>query len=378
MLPSSQPAPKRRALTMLLARCPRWVAALMVSALLVFAYDALSMAAASAGADAESGGATTSTDTADVATTGVTITLYNGQHESLTEALVKDFEARSGIAVKVRSGEGDMLANQIVAEGKRSPADVIYTEDSPPLTLLAEKGLLAKVDADTLSKVAPQWSGKNGDWVGVSARARVIIYNPSLISKEDLPASIMDLSQPSWKGKVAIAPTSGSFQAQITAVREMKGEAAAKQWLEGLARNAKRYNGNFAILQAVDRGEIALGLINHYYWYIKAAEVGADNMHSQLYYFGHGDPGALINVSGAAVLASSKHPEAAQKFLAYLVSKEGQEVLARASFEYPLGSSVKTTKPLKPFDTLEPPDIIPQDLGDNEKSLQLMREVGLL
>jgi iron(III) transport system substrate-binding protein len=316
--------------------------------------------------------------TADVATSGVTITLYNGQHQSLTNALVKDFEARSGITVKVRSGESDMLANQIVAEGKRSPADVIYTEDSPPLTLLAEKGLLAKVDANTLSKVAPQWSGKNGDWVGVSARARVVVYNPSLISEKDLPHSIMDLSQPSWKGKVAIAPTSGAFQAQITAVRKLEGETAAKQWLKGLARNAKRYNSNAAVLEAVGRGEVALGLINHYYWYIKAAEVGADNMHSQLYYFGHGDPGALINVSGAAVLASSRHPQAAQQFLAYLVSEEGQETLAHASFEYPLGSGVKTSKPLKPFATLEPPDIIPQDLGDNQKTLQLMREVGLI
>lgn len=307
-----------------------------------------------------------------------TMTLYNGQHQSTTDPIVKAFQDATGITVKVRSGESDEFANQILEEGSRSPADVFYSEEAAPMNLLAEKGMLGTVAAEALKQIPEQYSDGEGRWVGVSARARAVVYNPDKIAAADLPPSIYDFAQDAWKGKVGFVPTSGAFREQIAAIIVLAGKDRAKDWLSGLKRNGKVYSSNGTLLDAVDRGQIATGLINHYYWFQEAAEVGADKMRSQLYYFGHHDPGALVNVSPAAMLKSSKHPELAQAFLAFLVSQAGQEVLAKVSAEYPLRPGVTSSRPLKPLSELEPPAITVAQLGDGQNALELEQEVNLL
>ena len=281
--------------------------------------------------------------------------------------------------MRVRFGEDEGLANQIVQEGSASPADVVLTENTPPLELLAAKGLLVPVHPSTLAQVPARYDSPNGRWVGVVARETVLIYDPKLISERQLPASILDLAEPRWKGKLAIAPSEPDFVPIVSAVDKLDGRAATERWLEGFAANAKRYDDNEGIVAAVENGQIAAGVINHYYWYEQAAEVGAKNVHSKLYYFGHKDPGALLNISGAAALKSSGDPALAQRFLAFLVSKEGQRAITHSGdWEYPLVTDVAPPPGLRPFASLQPPDVGPADLGDGSVPLALMQQAGLL
>jgi iron(III) transport system substrate-binding protein len=307
------------------------------------------------------------------------LTLYSAQHEPMTEAFAKGFEEENGAKVQIRYGEDEGLASQIEQEGDASPADVVLTENTPPLESLSEKGLLSKVDSSTLEEVPSQYNSPNGDWVGVAARETVMVYNPKLIAAAELPESILDLAKPEWKGKLAIAPSEPDFVPIVSAIEKLYGEAAAKEWLEGFAANAKHYNDNEGIIAAVDGGQIAAGIINHYYWYEAVAEEGKDKVPSKLHYFGHEDPGALVNVSGAGVLSSSGNQELGQEFLAYLVSEEGQEAMTHSGdWEYPLNAAVPPPPGLKPFDSLDPPKVSPADLGDGSKPVELMQEVGLL
>ena len=307
------------------------------------------------------------------------LTLYSAQHEPMTEAFAKGFEEENGAKIQIRYGEDEGLASQIEQEGDASPADVVLTENTPPLESLAEKGLLSKVDPSTLEEVPSQYSSPSGHWVGVAARETVMVYDPKLIAASELPESILDLAKPEWKGKLAIAPSEPDFVPIVSAIEKLDGEAAAKSWLEGFAANAKHYNDNEGIIAAVDSGQIAAGIINHYYWYEAVAEEGRDGVPSRLHYFGHEDPGALVNISGAGALESSGDPKLAQEFLAYMVGKQGQTAITESGdWEYPLNAAVPPPPGLKPFDSLEPPAVGPADLGDDAAPVELMQEVGLL
>jgi iron(III) transport system substrate-binding protein len=308
-----------------------------------------------------------------------TITLYNGQHEQTTSLLVAGFEKQTGIKVKVRSDDEDVLGNQIIQEGGSSPADVFYTENTPVLEDLQEKGLLSPVSASTLAAVPARYSSPQGEWVGVSARVAVLVYNTALVKASELPSSILELAQPKWKGKLGFAPSETDFQPLLTAITKLDGEAAAEKWLKGLQANAKVYPDDETVVAQVNNGESAVGLINHYYWYRLRDEVGQSGIHSALHYYAPHDPGYLLNVSGAAVLKSSSRQAAAQKFVAYLVSRQGQEILAHShSYEYPLGSGVQTAAPLKPFDQLQPAPVTIADLGNGAAPLELEQKLGLL
>jgi iron(III) transport system substrate-binding protein len=307
------------------------------------------------------------------------ITLYNGQHEQTTAKLVAGFEKQTGIEVKVRSDDEDVLGDQIMQEGSSSPADVFYTENTPVLEDLQEKGLLAPIPASTLAAVPAKYDSTQGDWVGVSGRVSVLVYNTSQIKASELPGSILELAQPRWKGKVGFAPSETDFQPLITAISKLDGTAAAERWLKGLQANGRVYPDNETVVAQVNNGESTVGLINHYYWYRLRDEVGKSGMHSALHYYAPHDPGYLLNVSGAAVLKSSSHQAAAQKFVAFLVSKAGQEILAHShSYEYPLGSGVLTAQPLKPFDQLQLNSVTIGDLGNGQAPLELEQKLGLL
>jgi iron(III) transport system substrate-binding protein len=316
---------------------------------------------------------------------GESITLDSGQHEQTTNGLVTAFEKQTGIKVNIRNDDEDTLANLIAVQGAHSPADVFFTENSPPLEFLQEKGLLSKVTPATLADTPAKYNSPDGDWVGVSARVSVIVYNPSLITKSQLPTSVMQLADPKYQGKLAIAPGETDFQPIVTSVMRTSGRAAALTWLEKVKSNAASHTmpDNETLVSDVNRGQVAFGLINEYYWYRLKAEIGAGAMHSQLAYFAPHDPGYVIDVSGAAVLKSSKHQAAAQKFVAFLVSKKGEEIIGRAggdeqSYEYPIGSGVTISAPETPFGQLQPNPITIAQLGDGAPAIALLRQAGLL
>lgn len=308
---------------------------------------------------------------------GQTITVYSGQHEQTVQGLTRDFERRTGVQVKLRSGDEAELAGQLLQEGSSSPADVFYAENPPALTTLQERGLLAPVDKKTLAAVPRDVSPPTGDWVGVSARAAVFVANTS-VAVSDLPSSVLDLADPKWKGRLGIAPGETDFSPIVTRVIKADGQEAAKKWLLGLKANAKVYASNEDLVAAVNRGEVASGVIDHYYWYRLRDEVGASKINCALHYFTMGDPGALIDVSGAGVLASSGHKAAAQAFLSYLVSEPAQRIIATSySYEYPVLASVQSAKHLKPLASIGSLAAI-SDLGDGKGALALMQDVGLL
>jgi iron(III) transport system substrate-binding protein len=315
---------------------------------------------------------------------GQSITLYNGQHVQTTDSLVTGFEQQTGITVNVRSDDEDTLSQQIVTEGARSPADVVYTENSPALEFLQSKGLLAPVDPSTLAHTPSQYNSPHGDWVGVSARVSVLIYNPHLISESQLPTSVLQLSDPRYSGKLAFAAGETDFQPIVTAVDMAYGRAATLRWLNGIKANASghTYPDNETIADEVNRGAVAFGVVNQYYWYRMRAELGASAVDARITYFAPHDPGYVIDISGAAVLKSSKNQHAAQEFLAYLVSKQGQEIIANPqksiSFEYPIASGVTTQAPETPFDQLQPYPITVAELGDGSLAISLLRQAGLL
>jgi iron(III) transport system substrate-binding protein len=314
------------------------------------------------------------------AATQVTLTLYSAQHHQLVNMVIAGFTKETGIPVRVRFGEAPEIANQLVQEGARSPADVYFTANSPELTLLDDKGLLAKLDPATLAQVPARYSAASGNWVGVFARENVLVFNPSMIKSNELPPSLMDLAQPAWKGKIAIAPTDADFLPLVTAVVVLHGEPAAIAWLKGLRTNAQVFDDNEAVVAAVDRGGVACGIINNYYWARLRVQQGADKMHSEIHHFTNRDVGALVNVSGAAVLRSSKHPNEAQRFVGYLVSAPVQEAVAKSDidFEYPLVKGVKPNPLLKPFEELQPPELSMQQLGDDQLAARLLRKAGLI
>jgi iron(III) transport system substrate-binding protein len=290
-----------------------------------------------------------------------TLTLYSAQHEQMVTGLT------------------DAFASQIVQEGAASPADLYFTENSPELVLLDEKGLLAPVDKTTLAEVPARFSADDGNWVGVLARENVLAYDPKLIAADKLPLSLLDLARPEWKGKIAIAPADADFLPLVEAIVKLKDRATALAWLKAMKVNAHVFDDDEAVVAAVDRGAVPVGIINNYYWARLHQEKGAATV-SQIHHFAAQDVGALINVSGAAVLKSSKHQPAAQRFLAFLVSKPTQTMLGAGNvdFEYPLAHGVAANPLLTPFDKLDPPSISMKDLGDDQDAARLLREAGLL
>ncbi len=309
------------------------------------------------------------------------ITLYNGQHIQTTDALVAAFEKATGINVSIRNDDEAVLDAEIVAEGPRSPADVILTENTPALEYLQQRHLLAPVDRSTLARTPGRYDSPQGDWVGVSARVSVLIYNPSLIAERALPTRVLQIADPRYKGKLAFAPSETDFQPIVTSVLRTYGMATALRWLDGIKANAGShlYPDNETVSEMVNRGVVAFGVVNQYYWYRMRAEIGAADVHSRIAYFAPRDPGYVLDISGAGILKSSKHRAAAQRFLAFLVSAKGQEIIAHSiSFEYPIASGVKTVQPETPLDDLEPDPIDVGELGTGAQAIALLRDVQLL
>jgi iron(III) transport system substrate-binding protein len=306
------------------------------------------------------------------------ILLYNGQHPQVTTELVAAFEKQTGIQVRVHTNDGIVLADQLLQEGSSSPADVYLTENSPELVTIDEHGLFTKLAPSTLAQVPAQYSAASGSWVGIARRISALAYNSSKIAPGALPKSVLELADPQWKGKIAIAPTDSDFPPLVGAVIAAYGKPAAIKWLAGLKRNAVLYQDDESVVAAVNRGDIATGVINHYYWYRLRLELGKQKMHSAVYFFPNHDVGSIENISGAGVLKSSSHQAQAQAFVRFLVSPKAQEILSHGyDFEYPTRPGVSPNAQLTPLTAIEPATLGPNALGNDQPAAQLIEEAGL-
>lgn len=306
------------------------------------------------------------------------ITVYNAQHESLTKEWIDAFTAETGIKVTVRQGDDTEMSNQIVQEGQASPADVFLTENSPAMAQVENAGLFADVDKATVDQVPAEFRPSTNKWTGIAARSTVLVYDKTKLTADKLPKSMLDLANPEWKGKWAASPSGADFQAIVSALLELKGEAATEAWLKGMKENSKPYKGNSTAMKAVNAGEVDAALIYHYYYYGDQAKTGENSNNVTPFYFKNQDPGAFVSISGGGVLKSSKNAAAAQSFLKFITGKKGQEVLQKGtSFEYAVASDVPSNDKLVPLKELQAPTVDPAKLN-SAKVTELMTQAGLL
>jgi len=316
--------------------------------------------------------------TSGAASSGAGITVYYAQHASLVKSWVEGFTRDTGIKVTLRNGSDTELGNQIVQEGANSPADVFLTENSPSIALVESAGLLAPLNQDTLNQVPANFRPASGHWTGIAARTTVFVYNKTKLTPAQLPKSLLDLANPTWKGRWGAAPTGADFQAIVSALLELKGEAVAANWLKGMKENAKTFKGNGVVLKAVNAGEIDGGVIYHYYYFGDQAKTGENSSNTAMHYFRNEDPGAFVSISGGGVLAASKHRADAQAFIKWVTGKAGQEILKTgSSFEYAVGQGAESNPKLVPLSDLHAPKVEPSKLN-SKKVTDLMTQAGFL
>jgi len=305
-------------------------------------------------------------------TSAESITIYSGRNEELISDLLTTFTKETGIEVQVRYGDSAELAAQILEEGENIRADVYFGQDAGALGALANEGVTKTLPADITDLVATEYKSVYGQWVGVSGRGRVFVYDPSKI--EQVPSSYKDLMDPSWKGRIGIAPTNASFQAFITAIRVLEGDEAAIDFLAAMKENSVLFEKNSIILQAVQDGVVDAGLVNHYYWWELAAEIGEENMIPEIAWFEAGDTGNLINVAGVAVLSDNP---SAMVFAKWLLGDTAQKYFVERTREYSL-TGIQEVAGLKPLKDIKAPAIDLSDLDSLAETLELIRKAGLL
>lgn len=307
------------------------------------------------------------------------ITIYSGRNEALIGGILADFTKATGIEVQVKYGDTAALAATILEEGDRSPADVYFGQDAGALGALSKAERFITLPAPVLNLVADaRFRSPKGEWVGTSARARVVAYNVDNINPADLPDTIWGFTDPKWNGRIGWPPTNGSFQAFVTALRLLEGDQKAKEWLQGIQKNnPKVYGNNTSALQAVAAGEVDVAFINHYYLFRFLNEQGP-GFKARNHHLTGGDAGAMINVAGVGILKTSKNQAAALKLVEWLLSEEAQRAVAEQNGEYPLIAGVAPAFEIPPLDTIKTPDLDLSKLEDLEATLNLLRDVGVL
>jgi iron(III) transport system substrate-binding protein len=306
------------------------------------------------------------------------LVIYSGRSESLVAPVIEQFSQASGVKVDVRYGNTAELAATLLEEGKNSPADIFYAQDPGGLGAVAMAGMLAELPEELLNKVDNRFRSADGLWVGISGRVRVVVYNTQRLQPQDLPPDLFGFTDPRWKGKIGWAPTNASFQAMVTAMRQMWGEEKTRAWLTGiLANQPVVYDGNTAIVAAVGSGEIEVGFVNHYYLYRFLKEQG-ESFPARNHFLNNGGPDSLVLVSGIGRLASGKNEENALKFINFLLSPVAQQYFAGQTFEYPLVAGVQMQAGLTPLENMNAANITVDQLADLEGTLNLLRDTGVL
>ena len=308
-----------------------------------------------------------------------TLTVYSGRSQTLVHPLLLAFGEQTGIDIRVKYAGSASTAATLLEEGDNTPADVVFMQDPGSLGILADSGMLSPIPQATLDKVDPRFRSPAGLWIGTSGRARTIIYNTDAINPEaDLPPSILDFTQPEWRGRVGWAPRNGSFQAFVTALRLTIGDDEARAWLEGMRDNeAVPYPNNTTIVTAAAAGEVDVGFVNHYYLERFLEEHG-QGFGARNHYIGNGDPGALVLVAGVGILDASENKDIAAEFVDFLLGEPAQTYFAQQIKEYPVSAGVEPVGDLPPMEALDPPDVDLGNLNDLEGTLEMLRETDVL
>lgn len=320
----------------------------------------------------------TSASVSDAELAGQELILYSGRNEELVQPIIDEFEAATGAIVKVRYGSSAEVGAALLEEGGRTPAEVFFSQEVGALGALAKEGLLSPLPDEVVGLVDERFQPAEGNlWVGVTARSRVIVYNPDLV--ETPPAGVLDLTDPQYEGQTAWVPGNAGFQAFITGFRVTHGDEAVLEWIEAMQANGvQTYEGNGDVLAAVDNGDLPMGLINHYYWAQLVAEVGLENVTAQLIFPAGDDPGGLVNATAVGIVANGADNPAALAFVEYLLSTDGQTYFATETQEYPVVDGIDDPEGIPPLADLEGPQLDLTDLDSLVATQELLTEAGLL
>ena len=305
------------------------------------------------------------------------LTVYSGRSEELVGGVFEDFTQETDIEVEVRYGDTAELAATITEEGEASPADVYFGQDAGALGALQAQDRLVELPDDVLELVDPLFRSRDDVWVGTSGRVRVLAYNTDELSEAGVPDSVFDLTDPQWAGRVGWAPTNGSFQAFVTAMRVTEGDDVARAWLEDmLANDAVEFENNTAIVEGVSRGEVEIGITNHYYLFRFLAEDPDFNVDNKYLL---GDIGGLVNIAGVGVLDTSDRQQDAFELVRYLLSADVQQQFGQTvdALEFPVRDGIDAPQ-LPSLEEIDPPDVDLSQLEDLQGTLELLREVGAL
>lgn len=308
------------------------------------------------------------------------LTIYSGRNEALIGPLLDRFSQETGIELEVRYADTAELAATLREEGDRTPADVFFAQDGGALGAIEKAGMFTQLPQRTLEQVDARYRSPNGRWVGASGRVRVMAYDKRELNEADLPDSVLDLTDERWRGKVGWAPTNGSFQAFVTAMRAVHGDAATERWLTAMKDNdTQAYDNNLLVRDAIAAGEIQAGLINHYYvMEALREERDPDAYPVALHFATGGDVGALINVAGVGILKGTEHADEAQRLVDFLLAREAQTYFREETAEYPIAAGVAPLAALPALDTIEQPDVDLADIDDLQGTLELLEKTGVL
>lgn len=308
--------------------------------------------------------------------TGDDLVIYSGRTKNLVDPLLQQFSDETGIDIAVKYADTAELALLIDQEGDRPVADVFISQSPGALGFLADAGRLTELPDDVLDEVDGRFESSAGLWVGASGRVRTLVYNTDLVDEADLPASVFDLTEPRYAGDVGVAPTNGSFQDFVTAMRASAGDEDTLAWLEGLVANdAVTFANNTAIVQAVSRGEIPFGLVNHYY---NERQLAEDPSSPTENHFFDDDLGSIVLVTGVGVVSGTDHPEEAERFVEFLLGDEAQRYFSGETFEYPLADGVEPVPDLVPLDEIQVPSVELDTLGGGlRRTQEIIESSGL-
>ena len=306
------------------------------------------------------------------------LVVYSGRSESLVAPIIEQFEEETGIDVAVKYGKSGEIAATLLEEGDRSPADVFFSQDPAGLGEVANAGMLDSLPTGITEKV-PAWArSPERKWVGISGRARVVVYNTDNLTPDRMPARMEDFTKHEWKGRIGWAPTNASFQAMVTAMRVAWGEKKTREWLMGIhANEPKVYPNNTPTVSAAEAGEVDVGFVNHYYLYRFLAEDG-EEFGARNYHVTDGGPGGIILVAGGGVLKSSANKRNAERFFDFMLSDTAQRYFAGQTYEYPLIEGIETNHLLTPLDEINNPNIDMASLDDLAGTQAMLRDLGIL
>ncbi|OED34973.1 hypothetical protein AB834_05485 [PVC group bacterium (ex Bugula neritina AB1)] len=305
------------------------------------------------------------------------LTIYSGRSEKLVGSVLKRFEEVSGIKLNVRYGKTPELAATLIEEGRRTPADIFYSQDAGALGALTEEGLLASIDESLLSKVKRGFVSSKKKWIGITGRGRTIDYNTDLVNPKDLPKTIWGLLDQKWSGgRIGWAPLNSSFQSFVAGLLVTQGEKRTRLWLQGIKANEPQvYPKNTAIVAALGRKEISVGLVNNYYLH---RFLSKDPSYPVAHHYTQGDVGSMLNVAGIGILKNSSKKELAEKLIKFLLSEEIQKTFAKTTFEYPLIKGIEVQGPQKSLSTFSTLDLDLNELKEIRKAVTILKEEGVL